>query len=207
MTNDAQDPLDQRSFGSANSRGRGRKRRRQVVSPENLERWAIRHLDRYGSSAANLRRVLLRRVRRIELVQEESFPEAPDWIEAAVAALVTRGYLDDRKFAVTLVERMRARGSSGRRIEHSLSEKGISRALAREVIANATGPGDELLAAISYARRRRLGPFRLDPEIRAERRQRDLAALGRSGFAYDVARRIIEASDAEELEAEAMDWE
>ncbi|MGY8803890.1 MAG: regulatory protein RecX, partial [bacterium] len=52
-----------------------------------------------------------------------------------------------------------------------------------------------------YARRRRLGQFRLDPDVREERRQRDLAALGRSGFSYGIASRIIEAECVETLES------
>ena len=55
-------------------------------------------------------------------------------------------------------------------------------------------------AAARYARRRRLGPFRAAPE-REERRQRDLAALARAGFAYDVARRVIEAETPGDVEA------
>lgn len=193
-------PVDRPRKKQARSGSGARKHRRQQVTPQDLERFAMRHLDRFGSSAANLRWVLIRRVRRIEQAQQESFPDAPAWIDDTVAALLTRGYLDDRKYAVSLVERMRARGCSSRRIEHSLGEKGIPRTLAQQVIA-ADGHGKELLAAVRYARRRRLGPFRLDPEVRAEKRERDLAALGRSGFPYEIARRIVEAADVESLDS------
>ena len=49
--------------------------------------------------------------------------------------------------------------------------------------------------------RRRLGPFRAAPE-RQERRERDLAALARAGFGYDVARRVIGAETPGDVEAE-----
>lgn len=200
MTDAPREPVEQQQTESGGP-GRGaRKRRRQVVTPQNLERWAIHHLDRFGSSSTNLKWVLIRRVRRIEESQEEDFPDAPAWIDDTIAALRTRGYLDDRKYAISLVERMRARGSSDRRMEHSLSDKGIQSGLAREVVA-AAGPGHELLAAVHYARRRRLGPFRLDPETRATRRERDLAALGRAGFPYEIARRIVEAENVADLES------
>ena len=39
-------------------------------------------------------------------------------------------------------------------------------------------------AALAYARRRRLGPFRL--RERAERRERDIAAMVRAGFALSA---------------------
>lgn len=188
------------------ARGRGPTRpggklRRQKVTPESLERWGIRHLERYASSAANLRQLLTRRVYRIEQAQEEAFPGAPAWIDATIASLLSRGYLDDRKYAISQVERMRTRGASSKRIQHALSERGVPGEIAREAIAQASGEEGELRAALRYARRRRLGPFRLDSEIRASKRERDLAALGRSGFGYEIASRIVEAPDPHSLEA------
>ena len=46
-------------------------------------------------------------------------------------------------------------------------------------------------AAWRLARRRRFGPYRGDN--RAERRDRDLAAMGRAGFGYGIAKTIIDA--------------
>ncbi len=60
----------------------------------------------------------------------------------------------------------------------------------------------ELTAAIAFARRRKLGPWR-PPELRAEHRSQDLATLGRAGFGYGVARLVVEAEDPESLADEA----
>ena len=60
----------------------------------------------------------------------------------------------------------------------------------------------ELAAALTYARRRRIGPYRPAGD-RAAARARDLAALSRQGFDYDVARRVIDADDPEDLVREA----
>ena len=46
-----------------------------------------------------------------------------------------------------------------------------------------------------------LGPFRRAEE-RAERRDRDIAAMGRAGFDWDTARKVIDAADAADLEAD-----
>ena len=60
------------------------------------------------------------------------------------------------------------------------------------------GNGD-LAAAARLAQRKRLGPFR-PKEARADLRQRDMAALARAGFSYDVARQIVDAANTGELE-------
>lgn len=202
MSEDAEPWPDELSSeaGPRKRPGSRKKRRKQRVNPESLERWAVHHLGRYSSTASNLRRVLLRRVGRIEREQEENFPEASDWIDATVADLVKRGYLDDRKYARALVSAMRERGNSARKIESQLGAKGVSWAIAREVVDDVSGSGGEMMAALRYAKRRRLGPFRLDDEVRKDRRERDLAALGRSGFSYDIASRIIDAKDPETIE-------
>ena len=184
--------------------GRQKKRKARKVTLERLERWASHHLDRHTSSASNLEFVLKRRVRRVEAELETSFPEAEDWIVQVVGDLVARGYLNDRTYALNLAQKMRSRGSSERKIRAHLQGKGVSGDLAREVIGeiSQSGSGGDFEAALHYARRRRLGPYRLDPEVRRERRERDLAALGRSGFSYAVASRIIDAADLEELTEE-----
>ena len=55
----------------------------------------------------------------------------------------------------------------------------------------------ELKAAAAFARRRRLGPYRT--KDREPNRLRDLAALARAGFAYDLARKVIDAADPDAL--------
>ena len=55
---------------------------------------------------------------------------------------------------------------------------------------------------MALARRRRLGPFRL-PEQRADRRTKDLAAMARAGFAFDVARKVIDATDPDALDEDS----
>jgi regulatory protein len=56
----------------------------------------------------------------------------------------------------------------------------------------------EFKAAAAYARRRRLGPYRA--KDRDEHRVRDLASMARAGFAFDLARRIVDAKDPAALD-------
>ena len=56
----------------------------------------------------------------------------------------------------------------------------------------------EWQAAVALARRRRLGPFR--QKDRKEHRDRDLAAMARGGFEYQLARKVIDATDADALD-------
>ena len=45
--------------------------------------------------------------------------------------------------------------------------------------------------ALKLAKRKKIGPFRPDEESRKQNRQKDMAALIRAGFDYDVVSEII----------------
>jgi regulatory protein len=79
-----------------------------------------------------------------------------------------------------------------------LRQNGVPNSVLDEAMVEFQGsaPDLDLEAARNYARRRRLGPYRRDPEGRAERRDKDLGALARRGFRYDVAREVIDADEA-----------
>ncbi len=180
------------------------KPRRQPLkaTPEGLERSALYYLERYDTSSGHLRRLLARKIQLSARVHGTD-PEAG---RAAVERLITRltgaGVLDDARYARARVRGLLARGTSDAMIRARLRAKGVASDLVDAALAEVTdaNPGHQLAAALRFAQRRRLGPFRL--RERAERRERDLAALGRQGFDYQTARRIIDCDDPAELEAE-----
>lgn len=93
------------------------------------------------------------------------------------------------------------RGVSTRVIRETLAAKGVSRettAAALERLAADESGSLDRRAAVTLAKRRRLGPFRL-AEDRAARRDKDLATLGRAGFDYETARFVIDAEDVDSL--------
>ena len=121
-------------------------------------------------------------------------------VDAVVARLRGAGLLDDAAYAETRAHTLHRRGVPPRLIRHRLLQKGVDDpvvAAALETVTAAAGE-PELSAAVNLARRRRLGPFRA--AARAANRERDLAALARAGFTFEVARRVIEAASTDELE-------
>lgn len=188
--------------GGPGGRSSGRRAGRPVTS-DDLEQQALDYLARFASSAANLRRVLKDKVERSARLHDTNREAGLAAIEALVGRLVAAGALDDRRFAEGRAQSLFRRGASRRAIAGKLAEKGVGEA----EIAAALASLDELtadpdfVAAVAYAKRRRLGPFRTAG--RAPQRDKDLAALARAGFGFDVARRIVDADGPEALAAEA----
>jgi regulatory protein len=162
------------------------------VSPSYLENAALHHLGRYATTRTGLRRVLLRKVDRSLRVHGGDRSEALGWVDALVEKLAGRGLVNDRAYAETKARSLRAAGRSGRTIARKLQTKGVAAAVVTETLAEATADVPEEAAARIWARKKRLGPFRRDPETRADNRQRDLASLARAGFSFAVARRIVD---------------
>lgn len=169
-----------------------------------LRNAALFYLDRYASSTANLRRILMAKVERSVRAHDTDRAEGVADVEALLADFARDGVLDDARYAEGRALALFRRGASARAIRARLAAKGVARDHIDHAIATLSDEMDEpdMIAALTFARRRRLGPYR-PQSARADRRTRDLASLGRQGFAYDVARRIIDAADVAALEDEA----
>jgi regulatory protein len=181
-----------------NPRQRGQPR---PVTAQSLDNAALHYLERFASSAANLRRVLLRRVAVSVRLYDTDAAQAEAWVDALVARLVASGLVNDDSYAHLKAAGLSRRGASTRMIRAGLAAKGVASEVvdgALERVAEDTDGDPDTTAALALARRRRLGPYR-PPDQRAAHRDKDLAALGRAGFDYHTARLVIDAADPDDI--------
>ena len=175
-----------------------RKRRGpRKATPERLEKSALFYLERYASSSENLRRVLMRRVEASARAHGTDREEGAAAVDEIVARFLRAGLLNDAAFAEARAASLHRRGLSARGIRMKLAQKGVPEAdiaHALEAVEADLDPeagGDaDFEAAVNYARRRRIGPFRREAAEGSQ--DRDLAALARQGFSYDTARRVLD---------------
>lgn len=165
-------------------------------TPDWIRAISLHYLDRYAPSTAAFRRWLARRVDAAVAEHGADREEARRWEEAQVAGLLELGLLDDQRWAESRARTLRRRGGSSRAITSALRSKGIAPDTARRAL-DAEGAPSELDAAVRYARKRRLGRWRTGPGG-PDVERRELAALGRKGFSYDVARRALAAPEPDD---------
>lgn len=180
-----------------------RTRQPHRMTPDTLGRVATAHLQRFPCSVRHLRRVLRRKIARSVRHYGDDEAALLAAMEDTIARLDGGALLDDRRFAHARVQTLHRRGRSQRAIRQRLRQQGLDAdAIAAALSALADVADDpDLAAAARYARRRRLGPYCRDPERRVARRQKDLAALGRQGFSYGIARQVIDAEEPSDLPA------
>ncbi len=185
-------------------KGKGRKPSRgpRRITQTYLENAALFYLERYSASVAHFRRILMNKVRRSARFHGTDIEEGAKIIDNLIERYQRSGLLDDDRYAETKARYFHGRGIAIRGIQAKLREKRVADAAIEGAVAklreSATSP--DLVAAATYVRRRRFGPYR-GSEKRSEHFKRDLAALGRSGFSYEVARQVLEAESIDALEA------
>ena len=172
------------------------KRQRTPRGPLNaaaLDELALAYVGRYATSSGRLAAYLSRKVRERGWEGEGEPAEA---IDRAVAAMVERRYVDDRHFALTRGAALLRRGFGPRRIGEQLRHDGLGRDHRAAALAEAEEGLALIEAALTLARRRRLGPYARedgagDADPRASR-DRSIATFLRAGHDLALARRIMD---------------
>lgn len=172
------------------------------ATPQYLENAALYYLERFSSSAENLRQVLMRRVHKSAHHHGTDPQDGAKAIDDIIERFLRSGLLNDDTYARARVTTLRRRGDAARSIHAKLRAKGVAADVIERALdahaADEDGENAEKSAAVRLAKRRGLGPFR-KTEDREVRRQKDLAALARAGFSFDVARGVIDAEDVGDL--------
>lgn len=172
-----------------------------------LKNKAFHYLGRYSSTEQRLYEVLQRFSRRkLEGV-------APDRLEKAIRTVISQsvslGYVNDRVFAESQVRKGLQSGQSHAMIRARLKAAGITQSDAEAGFEAATDHLDrnrmELLSALRFATRRRLGCFgqNRNDDIRAsdpKLYEKQMAQLARRGFSYDIARQVLSLDSPESAE-------
>ena len=162
-----------------------------------LREAALAYLERYESSVQSVRRTLRRRIERWAM--KEGVPvekEAYEAVEAVIEDLQRAGLIDDSRYAGLKARSLFNSGRSGRAIGAYLAQRGVSSEVIGDALEGRAEDADnpeepDLEAARRFARKKRLGPHR-PPEQRAEKRERDMAALGRAGFSWTIAQAAVD---------------
>jgi regulatory protein len=194
---------------NAKDKQRDPKRPRKVTR-DYLMNYATWYLERFAASRARLEKLMRAKI-RLSVAEHGTDPdEAVHWMNAVLSACEKAGFINDGAYARGRARSLLRKGKALRVIAADLSARGIAsdqiddalRDLRAETdqaaYEDVRGTDPNIAAAAAYARRRRLGPWRR-PDIRAEKRDKDMAALARQGFGYDTATRIIN-SDLDELD-------
>jgi regulatory protein len=179
------------------------------ITDKYLHNSGLAYLQRFPSSTMNFERVMMRKIKKsCNYHKEQDLDICKDLLKRSVENFIRMGLLNDDAYLKGMITSLRRKGLSKQAILAKLQMKGFSNTTARENIQSYDDNSDnqtydhDFMAAVLYMRRKKLGPFRT--KIIFEE-QKELAALARAGFGYDVADKALKLppSEAEAILSEA----
>lgn len=159
-----------------------------------LRNIALYYLERFETSADNLRTVLKRRIDKYAFFDKEYNPtEAYAWVDEVVEECIKHNFVNDERFAGVKINSYLNAGKPRRYIEQRLKAKGINDKTIDDLFEHIGY--SELDTALNFAKKKKIGRFRADKETRTANRQKDLGTLVRAGFDFEVAKEVLEAKE------------
>jgi regulatory protein len=173
------------------------------ITEKYLYNSGLAYLQRFPSSTPHFRRIMGRKIdRSCNYHKEQDRETCAKLLDTTVETFIRQGLLNDQAYLQGMVNSLRRRGQSTQAILSKLGQKGMT----QEAVLNAVRTYDEdqglmnpdLSAAVMLMRRKRLGPFRKVENIE---KNKELAALARAGFGFDIAQKALslKQDEAEEI--------
>tara|TARA_B100000029_G_C17325069_1_gene869647 strand:- start:22 stop:582 length:561 start_codon:yes stop_codon:yes gene_type:complete len=150
------------------------------------------YLEKYSPSKQQLRTYLFKKIIKINQ-KKTSKRDAFNLIDTVISSLVDQKLLSDKYYADSKAKSFLRRGYSLNKIRYNLIKKGIDEKYIQGSISkireNESDP--DFFSAIKVCKKRRIGPCR-DDNNRPLFYKKDISILARSGFSYEISKRVLE---------------
>ena len=159
---------------------------------EEIRNFAYSYLEKYSPSKQQLRIYLFKKLIK-KKHKISSKKEIFNLIDSVIATLIDQKFLSDRYYSDAKSKAFYRRGYSLNKIRYNLIKKGIDQKYIQASISkikeNESDP--DFFSAIKVCKRRRIGPVR-DENNRSLFYKKDISILARSGFSYEISKKILE---------------
>ena len=159
---------------------------------EDIRKFSYSYLEKYSPSKQQLRTYLFKKlVKKNQKISSKR--EIFDLIDSVIASLDEQKLLSDKYYSDVKSKAFLKRGYSLNKIRYSLIKKGIDakyiKASISKIKENEADP--DFFSAIKICKKRRIGPNR-EESNRALFYKKDISILARSGFSYEISKRVLE---------------
>ena len=159
---------------------------------EDIRKFSYSYLEKYSPSKQQLRTYLFKKlVKKNQKISSKK--EIFNLIDSVIASLDDQKLLSDKYYSDVKSKALLKRGYSLNKIRYSLIKKGIDekyiKASISKIKENESEP--DFFSAIKICKKRRIGPNR-EESNRALFYKKDISILARSGFSYEISKRVLE---------------
>ena len=174
------------------------------ASISEITTFAYNYLGKYNPSKQQLKTFLYKKfLKKNQRIYNKR--ELFDLIQVIIDSLSDKQIINDKLYSDSKSRSFLRRGYSINKIRHSLIKKGIDekyiKASISKIKENESDP--DFFSAIKICKRRRIGPIR-DNSNRTLFYKKDISILARSGFSYEISKKVLELPKDEFLKFSKM---
>ena len=159
---------------------------------DEIRNFAYSYLEKYSPSKQQLKTYLFKKLIK-KKYRISSKKEIFNLIDSVIVGLVDQKLLSDRYYSDAKSKAFLRKGYSLNKIRYNLIKKGIDQKYIKDSISkikeNESDP--DFFSAIKVCKRRRIGPIR-EESNRPLFYKKDISILARSGFSYEISKRILD---------------
>lgn len=175
-------------------RGEALKNSGKALDQNSLQELGLRYVSRYATTRHKLKSYLFRKLR-----ERDWSDDRPADVEAMVERFAELGYIDDALFARNKASALINRGYGKRRVSQALYQAGIEEGDDRQALD--LSEAKKWDAALTYARKKSIGPF-AQQQADQDKCRKQLQAFLRAGHDFDIASRFVFAKPGDDVEVE-----
>jgi len=159
---------------------------------EEIRNIAYKYIEKYSPSKQQLRTYLFKKLIK-NWQKASSKKEIFNLIDSVILSLVDQKFLSDKYYSDTKSKIFYRRGYSLNKIRYNLIKKGIDQKYIKASISNIIKDESDpdFFSAIKICKKRRIGPSREEGN-RALFYKKDISILARSGFSYEISKKVLD---------------
>ena len=164
---------------------------------DQIRNFSYSYLEKYSPSKQQLRIYLFKKLIK-KNIRISSKKEIFNLIDSVISALVNQNFLSDKYYSDAKSKFFLRKGYSLNKIRYSLIKKGIDEKYIKSSISKIKEgeANPDFFSAIKLCKRRRIGPSREEGN-RPLFYKKDIGILARSGFSYEVSKKILSMTQKE----------
>ena len=175
------------------------KKKNLEATIDEMRNFALNYVEKFAPSKQQLKTYLLKKYLRSK-VDNVKRSNISDLIEIVAEDLEKSKFINDKFYSETKAKSLIQRGSSINNIRNYLISKGVGEKYIKNTIEqiNENNEDQDFFSAIKVCKKKRIGPSRTE-DNRPLFYKKDIGILARSGFDFEVSRRVMELDKEEYL--------
>ena len=175
------------------------KKKNLEATIDEMRNFALNYVEKFAPSKQQLKTYLLKKYLRSK-VDNVKRSNISDLIEIVAEDLEKSKFINDKFYSETKAKSLIQRGSSINKIRNYLIRKGVGEKYIKNTIEqiNENNEDQDFFSAIKVCKKKRIGPSRTE-DNRPLFYKKDIGILARSGFDFEVSRRVMELDKEEYL--------